>query len=45
MNRISDNSVALVPPQLGYEPMKPRMGKTLFGQPALLYPNVFQYGE
>lgn len=35
----------LLLPQLGYEPMKPRMGKTLFGQPALLYPNVFQYGE
>lgn len=31
--------------QLGYEPIKPRMGKTLFGQPALVYPNVFQYGE
>lgn len=30
--------------QLGYEPIKPRMGKTLFGQPALVYPNVFQYG-
>lgn len=34
-----------VPLQLGYEPIKPRMGKTLFGQPALVYPNVFQYGK
>lgn len=31
--------------QLGYEPIKPRMGKTLFGRPALIYPNVFEYGE
>ncbi|XP_028171917.1 mitochondrial carrier homolog 2-like [Ostrinia nubilalis] len=29
--------------QLGYEPMAPRRSTTLFGRPAMILPNVFQY--
>lgn len=29
--------------QLGYEPMSPRRSTTLFGRPAMILPNVFQY--
>ncbi|KAG7296389.1 hypothetical protein JYU34_021537 [Plutella xylostella] len=29
--------------QLGYEPIAPRRSTTLFGRPALVLPNVFQY--
>ncbi|CAD7081906.1 unnamed protein product [Hermetia illucens] len=29
--------------QLGYEPIPPRPGKTLFGSPTLILPNIFQY--
>lgn len=31
--------------QLGYEPIPPRPGKTLFGSPTLILPNIFQYGK
>ncbi|XP_028030526.1 mitochondrial carrier homolog 2-like [Bombyx mandarina] len=29
--------------QLGYEPLAPRRSTTLFGRPAMILPNVFQY--
>ncbi|CAH2242740.1 mitochondrial carrier homolog 2-like [Pararge aegeria] len=29
--------------QLGYEPLPPRRSTTLFGRPAMILPNVFQY--
>lgn len=29
--------------QLGFEPLPPRRSTTLFGQPAMILPNVFQY--
>lgn len=31
--------------QLGYEPIAPRPGRSLFGSPVLILPNVFQYGK
>jgi len=29
--------------QIGYEPVPPRLGKTFFGKPTLVLPNIFQY--
>lgn len=31
--------------QLGYEPIAPRPGRTIFGKPALILPNILQYGK
>lgn len=31
--------------QIGFEPIAPVPGRTLFGNPTMILPNVFQYGE
>lgn len=33
------------PFQIGYEPIAPRPGKTIFGNPTMVLPNIFQYGK
>lgn len=30
--------------QLGYEPIAPHPGRTFFGRPVLVLPNIFKYG-
>lgn len=31
--------------QLGHEPLAPVAGRTIFGRPVLVLPNIFRYGE
>lgn len=31
--------------QIGYEPIAPQPGKTFLGRPAMVLPNIFQYGN
>jgi len=31
--------------QLGYEPIPPRLGRSFFGKPVLVLPNIFQYAS
>lgn len=31
--------------QIGFEPIVPRRTTTIFGKPALVLPNIFQYGK
>lgn len=31
--------------QIGFEPIAPVPGRTLFGRPTMVLPNVFQYGK